>query len=935
MQRARLAVVYDTGAASPLEISRVSRVFAPMAVVLGESEDAAAMAPLFGDLGRVTPAGASFAEQIALLTRWRPDGIVTFSERMLRRTAALARDLGLPFHTPEVAERLTDKHLQRAALADGGVSPVRSRLLTTAGEWADAIAYTGLPAVLKPCSGEGSRNTFLIDDAAEGGRRVRELLAGAETRLVVEEYLAGRPEPRYGDYVSVECAAVGGKIHPIAVTGKYRLTPPFREAGNFWPSHLNASENDEVTELAVAAVRALGITGGLSHTEIKLTPAGPRIIEVNGRLGGSIGELALRATGIDLVELACRIALGEMPEVKPATPDRVHFQHLTLTPEYPCTVAAIRGGQAASRVPGIRQFRPYVRPGQRLPGGVHTGELDLLAGDAPDHDAMFRALSDALHQVTYALDTADGRREVSAAQLTAACDHPSPARSRTVPGTLIHESVAARAAEQPDAVAMIHRGMHTDYRTLNAAADAYAAELARHGVGPGTVIPVSLPRSPHLAMTLLAILKCGAAYAALDRRWPSERVDTMLRLLDSPLTITEQDGPTARGLDEWAATGHRPPGVELTPDAPACVFFTSGTTGVPKAVLSPHRATTRLFGPTGPLAFGPGRIMCQVSPPAWDAFSLELWGMLTTGATVVVSEDDHLLPHVLQRMIADHGANTVWLTASLFNLFTDLEPECFTGLEQIFTGGERLSPAHILRFLDHHPEIALINGYGPVESCVFATCHPITRADLDRPDGIPLGRPLPETGIHLLNGEICVSGSGLALEYLGQPELTAERFIETVVDGAPLQVYRTGDLGRLDTDGVLHFGGRADRQVKIRGYRIEPVEIEAAASRIAGVGQCVVVPVPTADGPANSYEKLALFYTSAQPVTIADPLGVRRGLTTVLPHYAVPDTVRQVPAIPVSPNGKTDTKALLAGLTHRSSRPEYAPQGAGRVVAGN
>ncbi|BCJ44126.1 carboxylase [Actinoplanes ianthinogenes] len=421
MERARLAVVYDTGSASPLEISRVARIFSPMAIVLGESAHAAGMAGFFQDADLVTPAGATLAEQAELLSEWKPDGIVTFSERMLRRTATLADGLGLPFHGPGTAELLTDKYRQRAALAEAGVSPVRSRLLTSPEQWAEAVSHTGLPAVLKPRSGEGSRNTFLIEGVEEGETRVRALLAGPEDELVVEEYLTGRPEPLYGDYVSVECATVAGVVHPIAVTGKYPLTPPFREAGNFWPSHLGAHEEDEVTELAVAAVRALGITGGLSHIEIKLTPDGPRIIEVNGRLGGSIAELARRATGVDLVEVACRIALGERPQIERARPAQVYFQHLTLTPSYPCTVAEIRGVADAARVPGIRQFRPYVRAGEALPGGVHTGELDLLAGDAPDHAAMSRTLADALRRVTYVLDTEEGRREVPAAQLTAAC----------------------------------------------------------------------------------------------------------------------------------------------------------------------------------------------------------------------------------------------------------------------------------------------------------------------------------------------------------------------------------------------------------------------------------------------------------------------------------------------------------------------------------
>jgi biotin carboxylase len=417
----RVAVLYDVGSASPLEISRLTRVFSPLAVVLGDSAHAAAMAPLFQEFASVVPAGASADEQAEFLARWRPAGIVTFSERMLPRTAELAARLGLTAHSPAVTSLLTSKHLQRAALARAGVSPVRSQLLTTGGQWADAVARVGLPAVVKPCLGEASRNTYLVEDAVAGERLAGELLARDESALVIEEYLAGRPEPRYGDFVSVECAAAGGVVRPIAVTGKFPLTPPFREAGSFWPSHLSPAEEHEVAGLAARAVRALGVTSGLSHVEIKLTRAGPRILEVNGRLGGCIAELALRATGADLCELACRLALGETPEIRPAAPPRVYFHHNSLAPTYPCTVAEIRGGLAASQVPGIHRFRPYVAVGDRLAGGVDTQRLDVLTGDAPDHATMSQALVTALRQVTYVFDTDAGRREIPAADLTVTC----------------------------------------------------------------------------------------------------------------------------------------------------------------------------------------------------------------------------------------------------------------------------------------------------------------------------------------------------------------------------------------------------------------------------------------------------------------------------------------------------------------------------------
>ncbi|MFF2778627.1 amino acid adenylation domain-containing protein [Streptomyces sp. NPDC058052] len=533
---------------------------------------------------------------------------------------------------------------------------------------------------------------------------------------------------------------------------------------------------------------------------------------------------------------------------------------------------------------------------------------------------------------------------------------------------LIHRAVARQARLTPGALAVVDGDTRLGYGALDATADAWAARLARSGVGPGTLVPVLLPRSARLYVALLAVLKCGAAYAALDPRWPAERIEGVLRQLDAPVLVTDaaepygpvpvwrppaadagdsaprerdvaehggDSAPRERDFAEFAehdgefvayetdVAGH---GGEFVPydgpvDTPAAVFFTSGTSGAPKGVVSPHAATTRLFTADGPLAFGPGTVMTQAAPAPWDAFSMELWGMLTTGGTCVTAAEDYLLPDTLARLVADRGANTSWLTASLFNLFTEIDVDCFEGLERLYIGGERLSPAHVSRFLARHPGIRLLNGYGPVESCVFATVHPIVPDDCAREHGIPIGREVPGTVIHVRDdegglcgpgavGELCVSGAGLAREYLGDPALTARRFPDDLVDGAPLRAYRTGDRGYRDAGGVLHFTGRTDRQVKIRGHRIEPEEIEFHAAGLPGVGACVAVPVP---GELGNHDRLALFYTADGDGTgPAEPL--RRSLGRRLPPHAVPDVVRQVDRLPVTANGKIDRSRLLAGL---------------------
>lgn len=367
----------------------------------------------------------------------------------------------------------------------------------------------------------------------------------------------------------------------------------------------------------------------------------------------------------------------------------------------------------------------------------------------------------------------------------------------------------------------------------------------------------------------------------------------------------------------------RPPSVPVSGTDPAAIFFTSGSTGVPKGVLSPHRATTRLFGGGGFADLGPGRVVLQAAPPSWDAFSLEVWGPLTSGGSCVLAETDHLLPAELVRLTSRAGLDTVWLTSSLLNFLIDEDDpgrSCLTGLRHVITGGERLSPTHVARFLLRHPGCRLTNGYGPVESCVFATTHRITAADCDRPDGIPLGRPVPGTTVHILDGdesvgaggvgEICLAGDGLALGYLDDDHATSAAFPYLTIDGVPQRVYRTGDLGCLDSDGLLHFRGRADLQIKISGHRIEPAEVENAARRLPGVRDAAVLPVPAE---VTGYDRLALFYVTDGAVATS-PAVIRQALADALPPHLVPHVLRARDELPTTMTGKIDRAVLLRSL---------------------
>jgi D-alanine--poly(phosphoribitol) ligase subunit 1 len=515
---------------------------------------------------------------------------------------------------------------------------------------------------------------------------------------------------------------------------------------------------------------------------------------------------------------------------------------------------------------------------------------------------------------------------------------------------LIHRAVARHAASRPDATALIIDGRQISYEALDAAACTYARELSRRGVGVGQVIPTLLPRSAQLVALQLAILKCGAAYAGLDPRWPDDRLTTILNQVSPPLVVGGHDRgrfpayqPPSEDVCSAAARAHPFDPVPVDALAAATVFFTSGTTGGPKGVVSPHQAVTRLFSPGGLEGFGPGHATPQAAPLPWDMYAFELWGQLTSGGTSVLVEGEHLLPGILRDLVRDCGVDTLWLTTSLFNLFVDEDPGCFWDLGQVLTGGEKLSPAHVRIFLEHHPGIPLRNGYGPAENCMLTTVHLLRFEDCDVPGGIPVGTPVPGTTVLVLDahdqqcppdeaGEICIAGQGLAIGYLGHPELTAAKFPTLIVDGKPLRIYRTGDIGVLDRTGVLHFRGRQDRQVKISGYRVEMAEIEVAARRVAGVRDCVALPVTA---PGGEVSRLALFYLSderspGQSLQDGDPLGVRDELRLRLPAYLVPGVVWRLARFPVTANGKLDRAALLR-LARRPGRLRRWPESAGTV----
>nr|WP_296067738.1 ATP-grasp domain-containing protein [uncultured Actinoplanes sp.] len=388
MSRAVLLVVYDIGSLAPTTIAaRAAANDCEPVFVVAPSAHTDEVRPLLEMLGRVVPVGPSLESDLREL---RPDGILTFSESQIPRTVRLAALLGLRCHSPEDLPAMVDKTAQRARLAAAGVDALAHRPITTVDGIGPALDAVGLPCIVKPQVGASSRNTFLVTDPAAGHAAIAAVLSD-EGVVVAEELLRGRPTDRpWGDYLAVDCVADGTDVRVHFVTGKFALATPFRERAGYGPRPVeDAATVAAASALACRATAALGIRG-LSHVEIKLTPDGPRVIEVNGRLGAWVGDLAERSGCTPPADLAIQVALGRPVEVKPPVADGpLVYQYLIIPPVTATTVREIGDIGPLTGIDGVQQVKVLARPGAYVGWETGTaGAVAMVSGTAPDPQAL-------------------------------------------------------------------------------------------------------------------------------------------------------------------------------------------------------------------------------------------------------------------------------------------------------------------------------------------------------------------------------------------------------------------------------------------------------------------------------------------------------------------------------------------------------------------
>ncbi|MCP4663860.1 MAG: amino acid adenylation domain-containing protein, partial [bacterium] len=513
---------------------------------------------------------------------------------------------------------------------------------------------------------------------------------------------------------------------------------------------------------------------------------------------------------------------------------------------------------------------------------------------------------------------------------------------------LIHEHFERWAERTPEAPAVVYEGQYLSYRELDRRANRLAHHLRALGVGPEVVTGIYLERSVDTVVGILAILKAGGAYLPLDLSSPPRRLAMMLEDAGAPVLVTvaelaaavsahlPESGLEVVCLDRDAAAIARRrddsprPVPWLTADPLAYVIYTSGSTGRPKGVAIVHRAIGRLIFNTNYIAPQPGDRIAQASTTSFDAATFELWGALARGAQLRgIAKQVALDPRVLAAALRDQGITVLFLTTALFNQMARQDPAALAGVRHLLFGGEAADPPSVREVLKAGAG-RLLHVYGPTESTTFTTWQRVREVP-DRARTIPIGGPLANTEIYVLDrflspvpvgvaGELAIGGDGLARGYVKRPRGTAEKLIpDPLSERAGERLYRTGDLVRYLPEGRIEFLGRIDHQVKVRGFRIELGEIEAVLSRHPTVRESVVL--ASAEISEGGRRLVAYVVRDADDPESATPEvpELRRFLGGKLPDYMVPAVFVFLDALPLTPGGKVDRRALPAP---GHSRPE-------------
>ena len=501
----------------------------------------------------------------------------------------------------------------------------------------------------------------------------------------------------------------------------------------------------------------------------------------------------------------------------------------------------------------------------------------------------------------------------------------------------IHEIFERQTEISPDAVAAVYRDQRLTYGELNSKGNQLAHYLRKLGMGPESLVGICVERSLEMAVGLLGILMAGGAYVPLDPDYPKDRLAFILS--DAQVTVvltqarwtdklTEYGGKVVCLDTDWDAVAGQPninPEHGTTPESLAYVIYTSGSTGIPKGVLISHSNVVRLFDATRAwFQFDKYDVWTLFHSYAFDFSVWELWGaLLYGGRVVVVPFETSRSPTDFYQLLGREKVTVLNQTPSAFRQLIRADEENTIGeklsLRLVIFGGEALDVQSLQPWIDRHRDRQpqLVNMYGITETTVHVTYRPLRLEDVQATGRSPIGKPIPDLQVYVLDaelnlvpigvpGEMYVGGPGLARGYLDRPEQTAERFLPNpFCDKAGARLYKTGDRARYLSDGNIEFLGRIDHQVKIRGFRIELGEIESALGQHPAIREAVVVLCEE-----STEDKALVAYFVCHDSQVPSVSDLRNFLQEQLPNFMMPAAFVRLEALPLTTNGKVDRQSL-------------------------
>ncbi|KAF9957565.1 hypothetical protein BGZ72_001655, partial [Mortierella alpina] len=546
--------------------------------------------------------------------------------------------------------------------------------------------------------------------------------------------------------------------------------------------------------------------------------------------------------------------------------------------------------------------------------------------------SLVLALEDTPNMPVSDLDVLPLDERTTLLQLWNATDSPYPEHM------CVHSLFEQQVKQAPMAIAVEHGDQSITYDELNIRASHLAHQLSAQGISQGDRVATYLERSFELITAQLAILKVGAIYVPIDPKAPLDRQAYIISDSGSRIVITDEDTdvPIAIGaplfrvaafnekdlstaLDaDWRAYSgldSRNTSVERSSLETAYIMYTSGSTGLPKGVMVPHRGIARLVFNNGFAVITPEDCFAFSMNPTFDPSTFEVWAPLLHGArSAIVDYETFTDAHLLAKALTRHSITFLTLSTALFNQIVHVIGPILSSLRYIMVGGEQASLEAFSALFEHSGRVQMINAYGPTEATVCTTAYVATRS-IGAMDRLPIGRPISNTQLYVLDnhrnpvpigvvGELYIGGPGVANGYLNRPDLTEERFVADPFSKAQgARLYKTGDLVRYLRDGNLVFMGRNDDQVKIRGFRIELGEIEERLAEHPQVRGVVVLAL----GESGS-KRLVAYVVADSSERLVQTL--REHLAVSLPEYMIPTAIVRLDGFPLTNNGKVDRRAL-------------------------